>query len=164
MSAGRLFDLLGLLLNRGGHGELLVWNQLDYVVQSEVHHGHTGLSSPVVPGWAHGRPSSNREGTADPDRIVAAAAQVVAERGASAASLDEVGERAAASRSQLYHYFDDKADLLRAVAEATNDSVLAPQAPLFAQMDTLAGLRIWTDALVAFQVERQGLEDAPSPT
>lgn len=40
-------------------------------------------------------------------RIVAAAADVVADKGAVGASLDEVGVRAGASRSQLYHYFDD---------------------------------------------------------
>jgi len=36
-------------------------------------------------------------------RIVSAAASVVAEKGALGASLDDVGARAAASRSQLYH-------------------------------------------------------------
>jgi len=69
-------------------------------------------------------------------RIVAAAATVVAEKGALGASLDDVGARAAASRSQLYHYFDDKTDLLRAVAEATNDTVLDGQQGLFAGMGT----------------------------
>ena len=56
-----------------------------------------------------------------------AALEVVAEKGAAAASLDEVGARAAASRSQLYHYFDDKNDLLRAVAQKTSDTVLGAQ-------------------------------------
>jgi TetR/AcrR family transcriptional regulator, transcriptional repressor for nem operon len=68
-------------------------------------------------------PTTER-GRATRQRIVAAARQVVAEKGASAASLDEVGARAPASRSQLYHYFDDKNDLLKAVAEATNEVVL----------------------------------------
>jgi AcrR family transcriptional regulator len=63
-------------------------------------------------------------------RIVAAAADVVAKRGALGGSLDEVGVRANASRSQLYHYFDDKDDLLLAVAEATNDAVLDAQQSL----------------------------------
>ncbi len=76
-------------------------------------------------------------------RIVAAAADVVTERGALGASLDEVGARAAASRSQLYHYFDDKTDLLRAVAEATNDIVLNAQSSLFAGLDTWVGLQRW---------------------
>jgi TetR/AcrR family transcriptional regulator, transcriptional repressor for nem operon len=94
-------------------------------------------------------------------RIVAAAAGVVAEKGALAASLDEVGARAAASRSQLYHYFDDKTDLLRAVAEATNDTVLDGQRTLFAGLDTWAGLERWADALVELQEQRGGRGGCP---
>jgi AcrR family transcriptional regulator len=89
------------------------------------------------------------------ERIVAAAAEVVAEKGALAASLDEVGARAPASRSQLYHYFEDKADLMRSVAGATNDAVLDGQRDLFAGLDSWDGLVRWTDALVETQ-ERLG--------
>jgi TetR/AcrR family transcriptional repressor of nem operon len=94
-------------------------------------------------------------------RIVAAAAGVVAEKGALGASLDEVGARAPASRSQLYHYFDDKADLLRAVAEATNDTVLDGQRDLFASLGTWDGLARWAGALVALQHERGGKGGCP---
>ncbi|HEY6792195.1 MAG TPA: TetR/AcrR family transcriptional regulator, partial [Trebonia sp.] len=94
-------------------------------------------------------------------RIVAAAAGVVAEKGALGASLDEVGARAAASRSQLYHYFDDKTDLLRAVAEATNDTVLDGQRALFAGLGTWAGLERWADALVELQDQRGGRGGCP---
>jgi TetR/AcrR family transcriptional regulator, transcriptional repressor for nem operon len=94
-------------------------------------------------------------------RIVGAATEVVAERGAMGASLDEVGARAPASRSQLYHYFDDKDDLLRAVAEATNDRVLGGQRDLFDHLDTWEGLVRWADALVAFQVDRGGEGGCP---
>ena len=94
-------------------------------------------------------------------RIVTAAAQVVAEKGALGASLDEVGARAAASRSQLYHYFDDKTDLLRAVAQTTNDAVLGAQEDLFASLGTWAGLVCWADALVALQEERGGKGGCP---
>jgi TetR/AcrR family transcriptional repressor of nem operon len=94
-------------------------------------------------------------------RIVAAAADVVAEKGALGASLDDVGARAAASRGQLYHYFDDKTDLLRAVAEATNDSVLGGQSALFAGLETRAGFHRWADALVDFQLQRGGRGGCP---
>ena len=106
------------------------------------------------------QPSTER-GRRTRERIVSAAAEVVAEKGALGASLDEVGERAAASRSQLYHYFDDKSDLLRAVAEATNDTVVGGQADLFAGLGTWAGLVRWTDALVAVQVQRGGVGGCP---
>jgi AcrR family transcriptional regulator len=86
---------------------------------------------------------------------------VVAEKGALGASLDEVGARASASRSQLYHYFDDKNDLLLAVAEATNDTVLEGQQDLFANLDSWDQLVRWADALVAFQEERGGKGGCP---
>jgi AcrR family transcriptional regulator len=106
------------------------------------------------------RPTTPR-GVATRQRIVDAAAQVVAEKGAVSASLDDVGERAAASRSQLYHYFDDKADLLRAVAEATNVSVLEGQRDLFADLGSWDGLVRWADALVAFQIKLGGRGGCP---
>src|SRR5277367_1339574 len=94
-------------------------------------------------------------------RIVAAAAEVVAEKGAIGASLDEVGARSAASRSQLYHYFDDKADLLRAVAETTNDTVLGGQRDWFAELGSWEGLVQWMDALVRFQEQLGGRGGCP---
>jgi TetR/AcrR family transcriptional regulator, transcriptional repressor for nem operon len=105
-------------------------------------------------------PSTDR-GRLTRQRIVAAATEVVAEKGALGASLDEVGARAPASRSQLYHYFDDKNDLLRAVAEATNDTVLDGQRDLFDHLDTWDGLVRWADALVALQQERGGQGGCP---
>jgi TetR/AcrR family transcriptional repressor of nem operon len=94
-------------------------------------------------------------------RIVAAATDVVAEKGALGASLDEVGARAPASRSQIYHYFDDKNDLLLAVAEATNDIVLDGQRDLFDHLDTWDGLVRWAHALVTLQHMRGGQGGCP---
>ena len=108
-----------------------------------------------------GAPPPTDRGRLTRQRIVAAAAEVVAERGALGASLDEVGARAPASRSQLYHYFDDKNDLLRAVAEATNDTVIDGQRDLFAGLNTWDGLIRWADALVALQQERGGKGGCP---
>jgi TetR/AcrR family transcriptional repressor of nem operon len=104
---------------------------------------------------------STDKGRLTRQRIVAAATEVVGEKGALGASLDEVGARAPASRSQLYHYFDDKNDLLRAVAEATNDTVLDGQRDLFDCLDTWDGLGRWADALVALQQERGGQGGCP---
>jgi AcrR family transcriptional regulator len=108
-----------------------------------------------------GAPPTTDRGRLTRQRIVAAAAEVVAEKGAIGASLDEVGARAPASRSQLYHYFDDKNDLLRAVAEATNDTVLDGQQDLFAGLNTWDGLVRWADALVALQEQRGGKGGCP---
>jgi TetR/AcrR family transcriptional regulator, transcriptional repressor for nem operon len=105
-------------------------------------------------------PSTER-GSLTRQRIVVAASEVVAEKGALGASLDEVCARAPASRSQLYHYFDDKNDLLRAVAEATNDTVIDGQRDLFSHITTWDGLVEWADGLVEFQEDRGGKGGCP---
>jgi TetR/AcrR family transcriptional repressor of nem operon len=98
------------------------------------------------------------------ERIVAAAMDVVTERGVAGASLDEVGLRATAARGQLYHYFNDKADLLRAVAAATNEVVLGGQAGLFAELGSWDGLVRWADALVTLQEHLAGCGGCPIAT
>lgn len=107
------------------------------------------------------RAPSTARGQRTRERIVQAAAEIVAEKGAVAMSLDDVGTRAPASRSQLYHYFDDRADLVRAVVDATADAVVGFQEPLLGDFDSWAGIRRWMDALVALQVERQGRGGCP---
>jgi TetR/AcrR family transcriptional regulator, transcriptional repressor for nem operon len=135
---------------------------VDHIVQSLSEHEMTGLSSPITGIMGiMGAPPTTQRGRLTRQRIVAAATEVVAEKGAVGASLDEVGARAPASRSQLYHYFDDKNDLLLAVAEATNDTVLEGQRDLFDHLDTWDGLVRWADALIAFQEERGGRGGCP---
>jgi TetR/AcrR family transcriptional regulator, transcriptional repressor for nem operon len=95
------------------------------------------------------------------ERIVRAAAGLVAERGVAGTSLDDVRTRARASKSQLYHYFADRDDLMRAVARAASDDVVGGQAELFAQLDTIAGLRAWADALVTLQRTRRAKGGCP---
>jgi TetR/AcrR family transcriptional repressor of nem operon len=94
-------------------------------------------------------------------RIVAAAAALVRERGAAETSLDEVIARAAVSKSQLYHYFQDKADLLRAVVAHQADTVLAAQELQLQALDSWAAIRAWFDRLIALQVERHGSGGCP---
>jgi TetR/AcrR family transcriptional repressor of nem operon len=104
---------------------------------------------------------STRKGQSTRARIVQAAAELVAEKGVAATSLDDVGERSHASRSQLYHYFDDRDDLMRAVIDATTDSVLLAQDELLDHLDTWAGIDRWFHALVALQEEREARGGCP---
>jgi len=94
-------------------------------------------------------------------RIVQVAAELVADKGAAGMSLDDVKARAGASRSQLYHYFQNRDDLVRAVVEATSDAVLGSQGDLLDHLDTWAGIDRWFDALVAMQAERQACGGCP---
>ena len=93
-------------------------------------------------------------GRATRERILSAATGLIAERGVARTSLDDVRERAQASKSQLYLYFADRDALLRAVATATCDEVVALQADALAACDSLAGIERYMDALVSFQEQR----------
>ncbi len=88
------------------------------------------------------------------ERIVASAADLIGERGVAETSLDDVIERAGASKSQLYHYFDDREALLRAVVPHNCDGVLAAQSPHLGALDSWKAFRAWFDSLVQLQVER----------
>ena len=96
-------------------------------------------------------------GRATRERIVVAASELIAERGVAETSLDDVIERAGASKSQLYHYFEDRAALLRAVVVHNAGGVLGDLPPL----DSWRAIRSWFDALVALQVERRACRGCP---
>jgi TetR/AcrR family transcriptional repressor of nem operon len=96
---------------------------------------------PEVPRTQRGRRSR--------DRIVAAAAELIAERGVEGASLDQILNAARASKSQLYHYFADKCDLVRAVVASRLDVTLETQMPWLERLDSFAAIRRWFDMITA---------------
>jgi TetR/AcrR family transcriptional regulator, transcriptional repressor for nem operon len=100
-------------------------------------------------------------GRATRRRIVATASELIGERGMAATSLDDVIARAGASKSQLYHYFDDRAALLRAVVSHNTDDVLAAQSPHLDSLDSWKAIRAWFDSLVQLQVDRRGRGGCP---
>ena len=69
--------------------------------------------------------------------------------------MDHVIERAGVSKSQLYHYFEDRSALLRAVIAHNLEGVLDAQKPHIDSLDSWKAIRSWFDALVALQGERQ---------
>src|ERR1700761_7395594 len=91
-----------------------------------------------------------RKGQATRDRIVAAAAVLVYERGVAGTSTEDVQAAAGVSASQLYHYFADKRSLTRAVIEYQTDAVLGFQEPLL-RFDSLDALRNWAATIVEVQ-------------
>jgi len=101
------------------------------------------------------------KGRAMRERIVQAAAELVAEKGVAAVSLDDVRARTGASRSQLYHYFEDRDDLIRAVVDATTDAVLVRQNELFEHLDSWAGLDRWFDFMVQHQIAQRARGGCP---
>lgn len=94
-------------------------------------------------------------------RILTATADLIVERGVTAVNLDEVCDRASVSRSQLYHYFEDKADLVRSVVSVTTDAVLAGQADRLDALDSWAAVEAWCEAVVAHQQAAGGVGGCP---
>ena len=90
-------------------------------------------------------------GRATRERIVSAASKLIRARGIAETSLDDVIEQAGVSKSQLYHYFEDRSALLRAVVALNTESVLGDIGPL----DSWKDIRSWLDSLVDLQVERR---------
>lgn len=81
------------------------------------------------------------------ERIVDATAKLIYERGADATSLDEVCEAGGVSKSQLYHYFEDKDALVREVIALQTERILAAQSPPIDEIDSMDALRRWAQTV-----------------
>jgi AcrR family transcriptional regulator len=94
-----------------------------------------------------------RKGQATRDRIVAAAAELMFERGVATVSTEDVQRVANVSPSQLYHYFGDRRSLIRAVIAHLTQAVLDVQVPLLdrLRLDDFEALTAWRDAIVDIQ-------------
>jgi TetR/AcrR family transcriptional regulator, transcriptional repressor for nem operon len=88
------------------------------------------------------------KGRATRERIVAAAAELMSERGVARTTIEDIQEAAAVSTSQMYHYFADKGDLVAAVIDFQTDQVLAVQHLGFDRLECLDDLRRWRDIMV----------------
>ena len=89
-----------------------------------------------------------RRGGATRNRIVEVAADLVQRHGISETTLDQVMEASGASKSQLYHYFEDKEDLLREASALQATRVLGTQGRVLEGFDSLSGIRKWSEALL----------------
>jgi TetR/AcrR family transcriptional repressor of nem operon len=78
-----------------------------------------------------------RRGRVSRERIVDRAAELVAEHGVQATRLDEVLAAAGASKSQLYHYFADRDQLVEAAVARRCEQVLGGLTEAFAGVATL---------------------------
>src|SRR5271154_1772911 len=87
-----------------------------------------------------------RKGQETRQRIVNAAAQLVFEQGVAHTTIEDVRAAADVSSSQLYHYFDDKPALIRAVVDHQADTIVAGQETF--DLSSLDGLRAWRDWVI----------------
>ena len=110
---------------------------------------------------ANANAPATAKGRAMRERIVHAAAELIAAKGVAGMSLDDVRSRTGASRSQLYHYFENRDDLVHAVIDVITDVVLNNQGELLYDLDSWAGIDRWFDALVQYQIDRKGVWRLP---
>jgi AcrR family transcriptional regulator len=106
-------------------------------------------------------PELTARGRASRDRLVQAALGLMLEKGVAAASIDEILDRAGASKSQMYHYFTSKRDLIDAVIAEATRTVLDGQAPFLGAIDGWAALEAWADHVV--EVNRRSGPDLGCP-
>src|ERR1700760_898796 len=92
-----------------------------------------------------------RRGRETRQRIVAAAAALMFENGVAETTLEDIRAAAGVSGSQVYHYFEDKQALVRAVIDYQADAVLDAQDDHLNHLDTVPGLRAWRDFIVEHQ-------------
>lgn len=90
-----------------------------------------------------------RKGQETRQRIVDAAADLIFRQGVAHTTIEHVRAAADVSSSQLYHYFDDKPALVRAVVDHQADTMVGGQENF--DFSTLNGLRAWRDFLIAAQ-------------
>ncbi len=106
-----------------------------------------------------GEPRTGR-GRASRERIVERAAELFAERGVAGTSLDEVLAAAGAGKSQLYHYFRGRDELVEAAVGLRCTQVLAGLTRALGGVASLAELE---QALAGFVagLEQMGLPGCP---
>ena len=101
------------------------------------------------------------KGLATRARIISAAAELVFAHGVARTGIEDVQQRAGVSASQMYHYFVDKNDLIRAVIAHQTDGILAAQRPVLDELDSFAALEQWRDLLIDLQEQRHCVGGCP---
>lgn len=83
------------------------------------------------------------------ERLVTGAAAIIRKQGVEKTGIDEILARTGTSKGQLYHYFEDKDELVRAVIAYRAEDMLTRSAPVMDRVSSWTTLRDWFDTLVA---------------
>jgi TetR/AcrR family transcriptional regulator, transcriptional repressor for nem operon len=93
------------------------------------------------------------------DHIVLSAAELFYAKGTINTSIDDVKSDAKVSSSQLYHYFENKHDLVRAVIAYQTENMLGNKS--LADLHDIASLRVWRNDVVQFATDRECIGACP---
>ena len=92
------------------------------------------------------RPKLTPKGARTRARIVEEAAALIHERGVAAATLEDIKVAADVSGSQMYHYFPDKHDLVKAVIDYQADAIVTRNAQALGSAN---GVEAWRKMVLA---------------
>jgi AcrR family transcriptional regulator len=106
------------------------------------------------------------EARATREALISAALELFTKRGYAEVGTEEIVARAKVTRGALYHHFEDKRDLFRAVFERVEEELVAGIAVKMDAADDpwklmMAGMRAFLDACEQPAVKRIALTDAP---
>ncbi|SDY28978.1 transcriptional regulator, TetR family [Modestobacter sp. DSM 44400] len=102
---------------------------------------------------------TTRRGKDTKSRIVGLAAALMYERGVNATSIEDILAASGTGKSQFYHYFSSKEELVAEVLGHQLDQVLQEQS-LF-PLDTWEGISAWFQAMVDMQQNQRGYRGCP---
>lgn len=88
------------------------------------------------------------------ERIISTAAHLMHVRGVHATTIDEVLAASGAGKSQIYHYFGSKLELVRAVLRLHAERIFGGSAAMLARLDSWAGIEAWFRAIVHWHRDR----------
>jgi TetR/AcrR family transcriptional regulator, transcriptional repressor for nem operon len=83
--------------------------------------------------------------------ILDTASQLMLQNGVGGTTIEGVCDAARVGKSQIYHYFSGKPDLVRAVIDYQTDQVLGGQEPFLSNLDTWGAWYSWRDRTVQIQ-------------
>ncbi|MCB1217102.1 TetR/AcrR family transcriptional regulator [bacterium] len=103
------------------------------------------------------RPTT-RKGCETRERIMVCAARLFARQGARGTSIDEILTESGTGKSQFYHYFRDKDELIRSVHAMQIERMLALHSVIFEQLDSWEGFELLNDTVLHL-LESQRFQD-----
>lgn len=114
-----------------------------------------------MPNHAASSPRLTTQGAATRNRILAVAAELIYTGGVGGLTLDDVMAASGTGRSQLYHYFTDKDDLVAEVIALQVSDLLSAQQQLLGRFRSQRGLKRWRDSEVGDARTRKGAYGCP---
>lgn len=99
--------------------------------------------------------ASTQRGRRTQAAIIDVAATLMYENGVSGTSVDDILAASGTGKSQLYHYFNDKSELVAAVVERQLERVLAAQ-PSLAHVDSMKGIERWAREVLSMHRQPGG--------